>query len=293
MKKKLSMGSLIFDTSNVIFLSLLTLIMFYPLLYVIMASLSDSALMQIHSGFLWKPEGFSTDAYKEVIRNPAILSGYRNTLFLVIVGTGLNVTCTSLGAFVLSRKHFYIRKQLTLVIVFTMFFSGGLVPTYLLVKGLGLGNTLWACIMPTLISTWNFMIMRTYFQAIPDSLEESAKLDGANDIVILFRIFLPLCGPIMAVMVLYYGVAHWNQWFSAMIYLQNRSYFPLQLILREILLANNTDSMLADVGGADKAAVGETIKYATIVVATLPILCVYPFLQKYFVKGVLIGAVKG
>lgn len=293
MKQKSTWGSRIFDTGNTIFLSLLTLVMFYPFFYVVLASFSDAMQMQVYTGFLWKIEGFSLEAYKAVFRNSAVLMGYRNTLFLVLVGTSLNIVFTSLAAFVLSRKHFYIRKPLTLVIVFTMFFHGGLIPTFLLVKNLGLGNTLWACILPGLISTWNFLIMRTYFQSIPDSLEESAKLDGANDVVILFRIFLPLCGPIMAVMILYYGVAHWNQWFGAMIYLQDRGKFPLQLILREILLANSTDSMMGNAVDSDKAAIGETIKYATIVVATLPILSIYPFLQKYFVKGVMIGAIKG
>lgn len=249
--------------------------------------------MEAFTGFLWRPLGFSTEAFKEVFKNQSIWSGYANTLFLVIVGTALNVLLTSIAAFVLSRKNFPLRRPVTLLILFTMFFGGGLIPTYLLVKSLGLVNSLFACILPGAISTWNFMIMRTYFESIPDSLEESAKLDGANDLDVLFRIILPLSGPILAVMVLFYGVGNWNQWFSAMIYLQEHQKYPLQLILREILLANSTDSMMGNTMDADKAAVGETIKYASIVVATVPILCVYPFLQKYFVKGVMIGAVKG
>lgn len=293
MVTKKSAGDRAFDSFNALLLTLLMCVTLYPFLYVVFASFSQASRMQVFSGALWRPLGFSTDAYEAVFKNRSIWTGYANTLFLVVVGTSLNLLLTSLAAFVLSRKSFVPRRPITLIIVFTMFFSGGLIPTYLLVKGLGLINSLWACILPGLISTWNFMIMRTYFEEIPDSLEESAKLDGANDIVILFRIILPLSGPIIAVMVLFYGVGQWNQWFSAMIYLQEHQKFPLQLILREILLANSTDNMLGSTSDADKAAVGETIKYASIVVATVPILCVYPFLQKYFVKGVMIGAIKG
>ncbi len=293
MVTKKSAGDRAFDSFNALLLTLLMCVTLYPFLYVVFASFSQASRMQVFSGALWRPLGFSTDAYEAVFKNRSIWTGYANTLFLVVVGTSLNLLLTSLAAFVLSRKSFVPRRPITLIIVFTMFFSGGLIPTYLLVKGLGLINSLWACILPGLISTWNFMIMRTYFEGIPDSLEESAKLDGANDIVILFRIILPLSGPIIAVMVLFYGVGQWNQWFSAMIYLQEHQKFPLQLILREILLANSTDNMLGSTSDADKASVGETIKYASIVVATVPILCVYPFLQKYFVKGVMIGAIKG
>lgn len=282
-----------FDVVNHVILLLLVFVTLYPFLYVVFASLSDSARMESYTGALWKPLGFSIAAYTAVLQNPSIGTGYLNTLFLVVVGTALNIAFTTVAAFVLSRKTFYFRRPITLMILFTMFFSGGLIPTYLVVKDLHLLNSLWSCILPGLVSSWNFMIMRTYFEGIPVSLEESAKLDGANDIVILLRIILPLCGPILAVMVLFYGVGQWNQWFAPMIYLQDHAKFPLQLILREILLANDTDSMLTGVTDMDKKAVGETIKYATVVVATVPILCVYPFLQKYFVKGVMIGAVKG
>lgn len=293
MIERKTVASRIFDGFNYVFLTLLMLAMLYPILYVLFASLSDSNRLQMYSGALWRPLGFSTAAYAAVVQNKSVWSGYGNTLFLVVVGTALNLLFTSLAAFVLSRKSFLLRKPITLMIIFTMFFSGGLIPTFLLVKGIGLYDSLWACILPGLISTWNFLIMRTYFEGIPDSLEESAKLDGANDIVILFRIILPLSGPIVAVMLLFYGVGNWNQWFNAMIYLQNPNKFPLQLILRGILLANNTDSMLGTTVDIDKQAIGESIKYATILIATVPILCVYPFLQRYFVKGVMIGAVKG
>jgi len=200
---------------------------------------------------------------------------------------------TSLGAYGLSRKNLYWGKSMMLFIIFTMFFSGGLIPSFLLVKGIGLYNSRFALIFPSAISTMNLIIMRTNFQAIPESLEESARIDGANDLQIMMRVIIPLSGSVMAVMTLFYGVAHWNSWFNAMIYLRDRTSYPLQLVLREILISNQTQNMTQDVGDLDKLSVSETIKYATIMVATVPILLVYPFLQKYFVKGVMIGAVKG
>jgi putative aldouronate transport system permease protein len=177
--------------------------------------------------------------------------------------------------------------------VFTMFFHGGLIPLYLIVKNVGLINSLWSTIVPFAVSTFNLIIMRTSFSAIPESLEESAKIDGANHLTILFRIILPLSKPVVAVMILYYAVEKWNAWFYASIFLKDRDLFPLQLVLREILIANSTDNMATGASSADQFMIGETIKYATIIVATVPILCVYPFVQKYFEKGVMIGAVKG
>lgn len=242
------------------------------------------------------PRGFTTAAYNMVFKNPNILTGYKNTLIVLIAGTSINLLITSFGAYVLSRKNFAIRKAMMIGIIFTMYFSGGLIPSYLLTYNtLGLGNNLLALILPGAISTWNLIVMRTSFMSIPDSLEESATIDGANDFIILFRIILPVSLPVVAVMILFYGVGHWNSWFSAMVYLRDRELYPLQLILREILILSSTDSMMIDMVGAgeDREALGESIKYATIIVATLPILFVYPFLQKYFVKGVMVGALKG
>jgi putative aldouronate transport system permease protein len=242
---------------------------------------------------LLSPLGFNVDGYISVFKNPNIITGYRNTILYVVVGTSINLFMTSLGAYVLSRKGVMLRDPMMMLIVFTMFFSGGLIPNYLLVKNLGMYNTMWALLIPGAISTYNLIIMRTSFAAIPISLEESARIDGANDFTILFRIVLPLSKAVLSVMVLFYAVAHWNSWFSAMIYLQKRDMFPLQLFLREILVNSSTDSMITGSGGSDKEAISEIIKYCTIVVATVPIIVVYPFLQKYFVKGVMIGAVKG
>lgn len=288
-----TIGERIFDFFNSLFMILLCLATLYPFLYVLIASLSDPAWAVQQRGLIWFPHGFNLDAYKLVFDNPMIKTGYMNTLFIVVVGTAINVFMTALGAYGLSRQNVMWKNPIMFFIVFTMFFSGGLIPTYLLVTNLGMLDTLWALIIPGAVSAFNLIIMRTSFQGIPISLEESAKLDGANDFTVLFRIILPLSMPVVAVMILFYGVGHWNSWFSAMIYLRNRELFPLQLVLREILITNSTDSMMTSVGAADKMPIGETIKYATIIVATIPILLLYPFLQKYFVKGVMIGALKG
>ena len=222
-----------------------------------------------------------------------ILTGYRNTLFYVIAGTTLNVFMTALGAYALSRRDLLFKNPIMFFIVFTMFFGGGLIPTYFLVgQTLHMQDTPWALIVPGAITTINLIIMRTAFNAVPASLEEAARIDGANDWTILFKIYLPLSWPVVAVMILFYGVAHWNSFFPAMVYLRTRELYPLQLVLREILISSNVQNMTTDVSSGDVFAIGETIKYATIIVATLPILFVYPYLQRYFVKGVMIGAIK-
>lgn len=283
-----------FDFFNVLFMIFMIIITVYPFIYIAAGSFSDSNQLIGQRGFMVFPKGFTTNAYRMVFKNPNILTGYRNTLLILVLGTSINLLMTAFGAYVLSRKNFAIRKYMMIGIVFTMYFSGGLIPTYLLVyTTLGLGNSLMALILPNAISTWNLIVMRTSFMSIPDSLEESATIDGANDFTILFKIILPISMPVVAVMILFYGVGHWNSWFSAMIYLRERSLYPLQLILREILILSSTDSMMIDAGGSDREALGESIKYATIMVATAPILFIYPLVQKHFVKGVMIGALKG
>ncbi|BFT70691.1 carbohydrate ABC transporter permease [Paenibacillus sp. P36] len=280
---------------NTVIYTVLTFLMaatIYPLLHVLFASFSDANRIVSHEGVLWRPLGFNIEAYKLVFSNSAIIVGYGNTLFIVIVGVVFNLLLTALGAFVLSRKNVFWSKWIMFFILFTMFFSGGLIPMYLIVKGVGLLDSLWSIIIPFAVSTFNLIIMRTAFASIPDALEESAKIDGANHFVLLFRIIIPLSLPTLAVIALYYAVDKWNGWFYASIFLKDRELFPLQIILREILISNSTDSMSSGTGG-DMFQIGETIKYATIVVATLPILCVYPFLQRFFIKGVMVGAVKG
>nr|WP_026342121.1 carbohydrate ABC transporter permease [Paenibacillus fonticola] len=282
-----------FDIGIYIILILLVIITLYPLLYVLFASFSDAGRLIVNKGILWGPLGFSLDAYKSVMANPGIGIGYRNTIFIVIAGVAVNLFMTALGAYVLSRKNVMWNNLLMFFIVFTMFFGGGLIPLYLIVKGVGLLDTLWSTIIPFAVSTFNLIIMRTSFMGIPDSLEESAKIDGANHFTILFRIIIPLSMPVIAVMILYYAVDKWNGWFYASVFIKSRELFPLQLVLREILIANSTDSMAAGASAGDRHQIGETIKYATIMVATVPILCVYPFVQRFFVKGVMIGSLKG
>lgn len=292
---KKSNGEKVFGVFNFLLMIGVIIITLYPMYYVAVASLSDGNAIMGSRGLLLAPKDFNLDAYKSVFKNPNIFSGYRTTLFVVVVGTTLNVIMTAIGSFILTRRQFPLSKPLGYLMIFTMYFGGGMIPTYLVVNNfLGLGDSIWAVILPGLINVYNLMIMRSNFAAIPTSLEEAAEIDGANDMVVLFKIILPLSKAVIAIMVLYYGVAHWNSWFEAMLYLRTKSKYPLQLILREILISNDMTSMGDAAGGVqDRYMIGETIKYATIMVATLPILCLYPFIQKYFVKGVMIGAVKG
>lgn len=293
MTVKRSFGERLFDIANVVFMIILSIVTLYPFLYVLFASLSDPTWLVKVRGIILYPQGVTFVAYKMVFQNPAIITGYVNTLFYVVVGTALNILMTSLGAYALSRQNVMWKNPIMFGIVFTMFFNGGLIPTFLLINKLGMLDSRLALIIPVAMSAYNLIIMRTAFKGVPVSLEESAKLDGANDFTVLFRIILPLSMPVIAVMILFYGVGHWNAWFNALIYIRTRDLYPLQLILREILITNSTESMMTGVGSGDKMPVGETIKYATIIIATVPVLCLYPFLQKYFVKGVMIGAIKG
>jgi len=292
---KKNKAEIIFDIFNSGLMLLFILVCIYPILYVLFASFSDSYRLSIHQGIIFFPLGFNIKGYEMVFKNPAIRTGYINTFIILILGTALNLLMTSLGAYILSRKKIKWVKYLMMIIVFTMFFSGGLIPFYLLVNNLGMYNTRSALVIPVAINTFNLIILRTSFISLPDSIEESAKIEGANDITILFRIIVPLSSAVMAVMALYYGVAHWNAWFNAMIFLNKRELFPLQLILREILILNTTQSMSMTLDSSDffNDINRILIQYCTIVVATVPILFIYPFLQKYFVKGVMIGSIKG
>jgi putative aldouronate transport system permease protein len=289
---KRSLSEKAFDTGNTALLLILSLVTLYPLIYVLFASLSDPQFVVQNRGLLLYPQGFNFDAYVMVFNNPNILKSFGNTLYYLTIGTLINIVMTSLGAYALSRKTLMLKNPIMFMIVFTMFFEGGLIPLYLLMQNLGMLDTRMAIIIPSAMSAFNLIIMRTAFQAVPESLEESAKIEGAGDWTILLRVVLPLSMPVVAVMILFYGVSHWNSWFYASIFLQSRELYPLQIILREILISNDTNAMSVGVGSSDQMAIGETIKYATIIVATLPILFLYPFLQKYFVKGVMIGAVK-
>jgi putative aldouronate transport system permease protein len=290
---RMTTGEQIFNVVNILFMLFLVVVTAYPVLYVAFAAFSVPSRLMTNYGVLWGPMGFSLASFSAVFRNPNIWSGYRNTLVIVVFGTLLNMLMTILGAYVLSRRGWWLTRPIALGVVFSMYFSGGLIPFYLTVRALGLRDSLLALIIPTAINTYNMMIMRTAMVTIPASLEESAKLDGAGHLTVLFRIIAPLIFPTLAVLVLYYGVEHWNAWFNAMIFLRSRSLFPLQLILREILIQNYTLDMGIGSAMTDQEMLSETIKYSVIIVSTAPILCLYPFLQRYFVKGVMLGALKG
>jgi putative aldouronate transport system permease protein len=291
MNWKKNIPDFVFDTLNVTLMTVLSLIFVYPLIYVIFASFSNPAEFVKHSGLLLRPLGFSLRGYSMVLKTPHILTGYLNTAFYVIAGVAINMIMSCLGAYVLSRKQLYIRKAMTMGIVFTMYFSGGLIPFFLVVKSLGLYNSRLALLLPAAINTWNLIIIRTSFSQIPASLEEAAHIDGANDFTILLRVVIPVVKATIAVMILFYAVQHWNAWFNAMIFLRERNKYPLQLFLREILLygsVNDINTFASSDEMMDTLTVN-LIKYCTIVISTVPILCIYPFLQKYFTKGVMIG----
>jgi len=292
---KQSAGDRIFEIVNYVLLCGVLIVVIYPLIYVLSASFSDPAAILRGEIWLW-PKGFNLRAYAKVFQNADILRGYYNTIVYTAVGTAINLVLTTLAAYPLSRKDFYGRNVITAFIVFTMFFSGGMIPMYLLIRDLHMLNTIWAIVIPGAVSVWNLIIMRTYFQSsIPHEIQEAAMIDGCNNLQTLVRVVLPLSAPIVAVMILFYAVGHWNAFFNALLYLTDRKMFPLQVILREILIQEDMSEMASRL---DDSLIQymmeiEGLKYAVVVVANLPVLVLYPFLQKYFVKGVMIGALKG
>ncbi len=288
-------GGVAFSVWNYVSLGVASLLCIYPLLFCLFASLSEPELIDRYRGILWRPIGLSLSSYRLVFMDRTILNGFLYSVVLLVVGTTINLLLTSFAAYPLSRKSLYWKRPLMLFILFTMYFSGGLIPTYIIVAHkLALRNTMWAIILPGAISSFYMIIMRTYFAGIPDSLEESASIDGASHFTILFRIILPTSLPIVAVMMIYYGVSHWNGWFNALIYLTNsRQWRPLQLILRDILILNDTSqqAVVQDTRAVDMAK--RLVRYALIVVATIPIILIYPFLQRFFIGGIMIGSLKG
>lgn len=284
----------VFDVINTIIMLFVCFITLYPVYYVVIASFSDPGALSRTVGAIWLPiKPYTLDAYKAVFSNPQVLSGFVNTMFVLIVGLMFNLVLTVLGAYFLCIKDLMLKSVISFMIIFTMYFSGGLVPSYLNIKDLGLLNNLWALILPVGLSTSNLIIMKSAFQSIPDSLVESAQLDGARHLQILLKIMVPLSKATLAVMVLYYGVSHWNSWFGASIYLRDPDLYPLQLVMRNILINSQASEMTEGISVDDATQYVNLIKYALIVVTTAPIVVLYPFLQKYFVKGVMVGAIKG
>ena len=290
-----SLKNRIIDIVLAVVLTVFAVIMLYPMLYEVFVSFSEPAQMVKSRGILTHPLGFTLDAYKIVFGIKNIMTGYGNTLFVMVFGLLINLIMTSLGAYFISRKATRVKllRPVMILILVTMYFSGGLVPTWLTVRNLGLYNTRWALIIPNALNTYNMILLCSYFKSIPDSLEESVRMDGGGHFTILFKIILPLSKPAMAVMFLYYGVSHWNSWFNAMIYLRDESLYPLQLILRNILVegsALNTNT--TSVSAMNYEEMEQSVKAAMVVVSTLPFLMIYPFLQKYFQGGLMVGSLK-
>ncbi|EGG33163.1 carbohydrate ABC transporter permease [Paenibacillus sp. HGF5] len=280
-----------FDALNALILTGVVGACLYPFVYMLAVSLSDSASIASGEVWLW-PKGFNLDMYQYVFEDGRVLKGYKNTLIYVVLGTAISLMVTALGAYSLSKAKLVMGKPILMLIVFTMFFNGGMIPTFLVVKELGFVNTIWGMVLPGAVATWNLLIMRTFFMGMPQELEESGKIDGLSEIGIFFRIVLPLSKPVLATIGLYYAVGMWNNFMGPLLYLRDADMQPLQVILRNIVLSGQLTGTDGPVVG-DIVVVEDGLKFATIMVSTLPILLVYPFIQKYFVKGALIGSVKG
>lgn len=292
LRYKKTPGQILFDICNTVFLLLLTLITLYPIYYVLVASFSDPMQIYASGGLLLFPEEFSIQNYITALNYNPIWIGYRNTIFYVLVGGAMRVILTVMGAYALTRRGLPGKNFIMFAIMLTMYFSGGLIPSYMVMKELGLLDTVWAVLLPGCVTTYNLIVTISYFRGLPYELEESAKIDGAGEFTVLFKIMLPLSKPIIAVIALYYMVALWNVYFGPMIYLDDHNLKPLQVVLREILILSEAAKEV-EAGDNPVEAFAEGMKYAVIMIATVPILCVYPLIQKYFVKGVTIGAVKG
>jgi len=291
---KRSTGEKVFAVFNTIILLLLAFIFLVPIWHVLMGSISDPMTLSASSGLILKPLGTPTlGGYKLVLNSKSILTSYLNTIIYVVAATLFGTLLTILAAYVLSRKDLYFKSPIALMMTFTMIFNGGLIPTYMVVRNLGMYNTRWALIIPGAVSVYNIIIMRTSFASIPDALSEAALIDGAGHFRILTQIVLPVSKSIIAVVVLFYAIQHWNAWFQAAIYLRDRALYPLQLTLREIVILSSEQMVTADQSAGDVEIYRPLIKYATIMVSVIPMLVIYPFVQKYFVTGVMIGSVKG
>ena len=292
-KMKTSFGDKIFVVINSAILICLCIITLYPIWYVFCASMTSNTYLVSHPGILLWPHEMTFGAYKLAFSHPLLLSGYTNTLIILAVSLPINILMTLFAGYFMASKDVMFKPLLQGLIMFTMFFSGGMIPAYLNIRDLGLYNSLWALILPGALSVYNSIICKTAIESVPESLKESAYIDGANDVIILFRIIVPLIKATLAVLLLYYGVGHWNAWFNASIYLKDNEKLPIQNIMRAILIANSNVLNSAAAENDQVNQFAEAIKYSTIILTTVPVLCIYPFIQKYFVKGVMIGAVKG
>ncbi len=296
-KKKINIAKddKVFYVTIDVVITLMLVVILWPLIFIVSSSLSSKEAVMAGRVFLL-PVDFSLEGYKAIFKTGEVLVGYRNTILYTLVGTTLNVILTLIAAYPLSRRDLPYRRPISFIFTFTMFFSGGMVPTYMLVSNLGLLNTPYAMILPGALSVYNMIICRSFIEnSIPHEIYEAASIDGCSDFGYFTKILIPLSGPVIAVITLYYAVAHWNSYFNAFLYLTDDKLYPLQLVLRNILLANQMDAaMVTDMEQMEsKQGLADLIKYALIVVSSLPVLIIYPFIQKYFVKGVMIGSVKG
>lgn len=286
MKIKQSAASRVFDACNYCIMVLLMIVMIYPLVYVFSASISDNALVSSGDVLLF-PKKVTLIAYKQLAANSDLWISYWNTIRYTVVHVILTLITTAAMAYPLAKKWLPGRRWILMMAAFTLLFSGGMIPTFLVVQKLGMLNSIWAIVLPSMISTWYLFIMRTFFEALPEELEDAATIDGCSSLQVLLRVVMPLSMPVMATIGLFTAVNQWNAFFDALIYLNDRSMYPLQIMLRNILVAGTT------IQGEGDMSLLQTMKYAIIMMATLPILCVYPFIQKYFVQGTMIGGIKG
>ncbi|RAV04951.1 carbohydrate ABC transporter permease [Paenibacillus sp. YN15] len=291
MKHHDTVAGRLFDYLNIAVLSLFALATTVPFVHIVATSFASEREV-LSKDFILFPTEFSLDAYRTIFANDRMLTSLFVTIFITLAGTSINIVATSIMAYPLSRKDLIGRKPLMMMVLFTMLFGGGMIPTFLLVKALGLLNSYWSLLLPGAISVFNLILLKNFFQQMPEGLEESAKIDGANDLVILFRLVLPLSLPAIATFSLFYAVGHWNTFMPAVLYINDAAKWPIQVLLRNIVMLSQSwlDNPEA---AAEQASMTETVKMAVITVATVPILCVYPFLQKHFAKGVMLGSVKG
>jgi putative aldouronate transport system permease protein len=292
---KKSVGSKVFDTFNVIFLIFVSIVTIYPFIFVLFASLSDPVRLVAHRGLLLHPLGFTLNGYSLAFKTNDIINGYGVTAFLVIVGTFCNLVMTMIFAYCISRPGMLWNRFLIIMVIITMYFSGGMIPSFIIVKSLGLYDSLWSLILPNLINTFLLIIMRTAIMAVPPDLEEAARLDGAGELSVLLRVVMPATVPTLAAIGLFYAIGYWNSWSNALIYIKTTTKYPLQMVLRMILVQNNQAGQMANSGVADSQgeAFRRLMKYSTVIISIVPIMMVYPFIQKYFTKGMMIGALKG
>ncbi|WP_373836515.1 carbohydrate ABC transporter permease [Jeotgalibaca arthritidis] len=285
-----SKGEKAFDIVNIIFLTIFSLLCLIPFINILATSFATPAEITTRT-FILFPRTFSLDAYRYILSTPTIFKSIGVSLFVTIVGTFISMVLTSFMAYALSRRYLHGRSFVNFLVVFTMLFSGGMIPTFLVVNNLGLIDSIWSLILPGAVSAYNMIIMRNFFQGIPDSLEESAKMDGCTDLGVFFRIILPLSLPSIATISLFYAVNYWNTYQSAILYINDSSKWPVQVLLRQIVLVSS--GLNADASVVDVVPPAQSVKMAVIIIATLPMLIAYPFVQKYFVKGAMVGSVKG